>query len=124
MAGPSNPSPTYLKQPETATKKEVTKTTSQPKVAAKAEYPLKLPPILEAEERHAAINSVGISLFPLTNGTNKQFVDSMRVYTPTTIAQYIASELTTMTLVLPPRPADPLPRAPDARSIPTPAIQT
>ncbi|CCU80600.1 EKA-like protein [Blumeria hordei DH14] len=46
----------------------------------------------------------------------------MRVYLRAAIAQYMATGSASTPPVLPPRPANPLPRAPDARSTPTPAI--
>ncbi|CCU83106.1 EKA-like protein [Blumeria hordei DH14] len=46
----------------------------------------------------------------------------MRVYLRAAIAQYMATGQATTPPVLPPRPANPTPRAPDARSIPIPAV--
>ncbi|CCU82802.1 EKA-like protein [Blumeria hordei DH14] len=53
---------------------------------------------------------------------NRLFVDSMGVYLRAAIAQYMATGLASTPHVLPPRPANSLPRAPDARSIQIPAI--
>ncbi|CCU83070.1 EKA-like protein [Blumeria hordei DH14] len=110
------------------------KLTSQPKAAPKADCPPELRPIFEAEQRRvaetapnlalysAAIFGVEATLLPLINGSNRQFVDSMRVYLRAAIAQYMATGPATTPPVLPPRPANPLPRAPDARSIQIPAV--
>ncbi|CCU81012.1 EKA-like protein [Blumeria hordei DH14] len=75
---------------------------SLPKAATKAECPPELRPIVEAERRaaktaanltlcSAAIFGVEATLFPLTNGTNKLFVDSMRVYLRAIFAQCMAT---------------------------------
>ena len=125
IGGPSISPPTASKPLEKAA----------PKAAStKAECPPELRPIVEAEERRAAqaaanlalcsatINSVEATLLPLTNGSNRQFVDSMRVYLRAAIAQYMATGPATMPPVLPPRPADPPLRAPNARSTITPAV--
>ncbi|CCU78197.1 EKA-like protein [Blumeria hordei DH14] len=126
----SKPPPTASKPSENAAPKAASKSTSQPKAATKAECPPELQPIVEAEQRRAAetaanlalcsaaIYGVEATLLPFTNGSNRLFVDSMRVYLRAAIAQYMA----TTPPVLPPRPANPLPRAPDARSTPTPAV--
>ncbi|CCU75356.1 EKA-like protein [Blumeria hordei DH14] len=95
----------------------------------KPDCPPEVRPIVEAEQRRAAetaanlalcpaaISGVEATLLPLTKGSNRLFVDSMRVYLRAAIAQYMATPP-----VLPHRPANPLPRAPDARSIPIPAV--
>ncbi|CCU82336.1 EKA-like protein [Blumeria hordei DH14] len=107
---------------------------SQPKAATKADYPPELRPIVEAEQRRAAktaanlalcfaaISGVEATLLPLTNGSNRPFVDSMRVYLRAAIAQYMATGPASTSPVFPPRPANPLLRAPDARSAPIPAV--
>ncbi|CCU76491.1 EKA-like protein [Blumeria hordei DH14] len=122
--------PTASKPSENAAPIAVPESQSQPKAATKADCPLELRPIVGAKQRHAvetaadlalcfaAISGVEATLLHLTNESNRQFVDSMRVYLRAAIAQYMAS----MPPVLPPRPANPLPRAPDARSIQTPAV--
>ncbi|CCU80372.1 EKA-like protein [Blumeria hordei DH14] len=83
--------PTASKPSENAAVKAVPKLMSQPKAAAKAECPPELRPTVEAEQRRAAetaanlalcstaISGVEATLLPLTNGSNRQFVDSMRV---------------------------------------------
>ncbi|CCU83154.1 EKA-like protein [Blumeria hordei DH14] len=126
--------PTAAKPSENAADRAAPKLTSQPKAATKAECPPEFRPIVEAEQRRAAetaanlaicstaisgveaicstaISGVEATLLPLTNGSIRQFIDSMRVYLRAAIAQYIATPP-----VLPPRPANPIPRAPDARS--------
>ncbi|CCU82762.1 EKA-like protein [Blumeria hordei DH14] len=130
----SKSTPTASKPSANAADKPVPKLTSQPKAATKAECPLELRPIVEAEQRRAAetaanlalcsaaISGVEATLLPLTNGSNRQFVDSMGVYLRAAIAQYMATGSAPMPPVLPPRPANPRPRAPDSRSIPTPAV--
>ncbi|CCU74565.1 EKA-like protein [Blumeria hordei DH14] len=126
--------PTASKPSENAADKVAPKSTSQPKVATKAECRLELRPIVEAEQRRAAetaanlalcsaaISGVEATLLPLTNGSNRQFVDSMRVYLRAAITQYMATGPASTPPVLPPRPANPLPRAPNARSTPIPAV--
>ncbi|CCU82937.1 EKA-like protein [Blumeria hordei DH14] len=131
----SSKSPLTASKPsENAADKVASKSTSQPKAATKAECSLELRPIFETEQRRAtetaanlalcsaAISGVEATLLPLTNGSNRQFVDSMRVYLRAAIAQYMATDQVSMPPVLPPRPANPLPRAPDARSISIPAV--
>ncbi|CCU74744.1 EKA-like protein [Blumeria hordei DH14] len=115
--------PTAPKLSENATPISASNSTSQPKAATKAECPPELRPIFEAEQRRAAaISGVEATLLPLTNGSNRQFVDSMRVYLRAAIAQYMATGPASTPPVLPPRPANPLPRALDARSTPIPAV--
>ncbi|CCU79862.1 EKA-like protein [Blumeria hordei DH14] len=126
--------PTAPKPSENAAPIAVPKLTSQPKAATKAECPPELRPIVEAEQRHAAetaanlalcsaaISGAEATLLSLTNGSNRHFFDSMRVYLCAAIAQYIASGSAPMPPVLPPRPANPFPRAPDATSQTTPAV--
>ncbi|CCU76692.1 EKA-like protein [Blumeria hordei DH14] len=126
--------PTASKPSENAADKAVPKSTSQPKAATKTECPLELRQIVEAEQRRAAetaanlalcsaaISGVEATLLPLTNGSHRQFVDSMRVYLRAAIVQYMATGLALTPPVLPPRLANPLPRAPDAKSIPIPAV--
>ncbi|CCU76002.1 EKA-like protein [Blumeria hordei DH14] len=101
---------------------------SQLKVATKEECPPELQPILEAEERHTAkiVGNLGLysaansgfeaTLLPLIYRSNRQFVDSRSVYLRAIIAQFMASGPTPTSLVLLPRPTNPPPRAPDARS--------
>ncbi|CCU83205.1 EKA-like protein [Blumeria hordei DH14] len=117
-----------------AASKSAPKLTSQPEAATKAECPPELRPIVEAEQRRAAetaanlalcsaaISGVEATLLPLTNGSNRQFVDSMRVYLRAAIAKYMATGPASMPLVLPPHPANPFPKVPDARSTPIPAV--
>ncbi|CCU82456.1 EKA-like protein [Blumeria hordei DH14] len=62
--------------------------------ASKSTLPPELRLIIEAEQRAAAISCVESTLLPLTNGSNRQFLDFMRVYLRATIAQYMASGLT------------------------------
>ncbi|CCU74635.1 EKA-like protein [Blumeria hordei DH14] len=112
----SKPPPTALKPSENAPPKAASKPTPQPVATAKAECSRELQPIIEAEQRRAAISGVEATLLPLTNRSSGQFVDFMRVYLRAAIAQYMATCPTTTPPVLPPRPANPLPRAPDARS--------
>ncbi|CCU74721.1 EKA-like protein [Blumeria hordei DH14] len=126
--------PTASKPSENAADKAAPKSTSQPKSATKTECPPELRPIVEAEQRRAAetaaklvlcsaaISGVEATLLPLTNGSNRQFVDSMRVYLRAAIAQYMATGSAATPPVLPPRPANPIPRAPDARSTTIPAV--
>ena len=125
--------PTPPKLSESAVPIAASKSISQPKAATKAECPPKLRPIVEAEQQRAAktaanlalysatISGVEATLLPLTNGSNRKFVDLMRVYLRATIAQYTATGPAITPPVLPPRPSNPIPRAPDARSttIPT-----
>ncbi|CCU75825.1 EKA-like protein [Blumeria hordei DH14] len=133
--GESSKSPPKASKPsENAADKAAPKSMSQPKAPTKAECPPELRPIVEAEQRRAAetaanlalcstaISGVEATLLPLTNGSNRQFVDSMRVYLRAAIAQYMATGPATTPPVLHPRPANPLPKAPDARSTPTPAV--
>ncbi|CCU76885.1 EKA-like protein [Blumeria hordei DH14] len=122
------PPSTTSKPSENATPKAVSKSTAQPKAATKADCPPKLRPIGEAEKRRAAetaanlalysaaISGVKETLFPLTNGSNRQFVHSMSVYLRATIAQYMATGPASTSPVILTRPANPLARAPDARS--------
>ncbi|CCU82820.1 EKA-like protein [Blumeria hordei DH14] len=126
--------PTASKPSENAADKAAPKSTSQPKASTKAECPPELRPIVEAEQRRTAetaanlalcsapISGVEATLLPLTNESNRQFVDSMRVYLRAAIAQYMATGPAITPPVLPPRLANPLPRAPDARSIQIPAV--
>ncbi|CCU75342.1 avra10-like virulence protein [Blumeria hordei DH14] len=126
--------PTASKPSENAAPISAPKSTSQPKAASKAECPPGLRPVVEAEQRRAAetaanlalcsaaISGVEVTLLPLTNGSNRQFVDSMRVYLRAAIAQYKSTGQASTPPVLPPRPASPLPRAPDARSPFIPAV--
>ncbi|CCU76569.1 EKA-like protein [Blumeria hordei DH14] len=127
--------PTAAKPSENAAPIAASKLTSQPKAATKAECPPEFLPIVEAEPRRAAetaanltlcsaaISDVEATLLPLTNGSNRQFVDSMRVYLRAAIAQYMATGPAATPPVLPPRPANPILRAPDARSTTIPTIQ-
>ncbi|CCU79601.1 EKA-like protein [Blumeria hordei DH14] len=126
--------PTASKPSENAAPKAASKSTSQPKAATKAECPPELRPIIKAKQRRAAetaanlalcsaaISEVEATLLPLTNRSNRQFVDSMRVYLRAAIAQYMATGPATTPPVLSPRPANPNPRAPEARSNTTPAV--
>ncbi|CCU82367.1 EKA-like protein [Blumeria hordei DH14] len=130
----SKPPPTSSIPSENAASKAASKSTSQPKAATKSDCPPERQPIFEAEQRRAAetaanlaLCSVAISgveaiLLPLTNGSNRQFVDSMRAYLRAAIAQYMATGPATTPTVIPPRPANPTPRAPEARSNTTPAV--
>ncbi|CCU80163.1 EKA-like protein [Blumeria hordei DH14] len=130
----SKPPPTEPKPSEKAPPKAAPIKESQPQAATKAECPPELRPIVEAEQRRAAetaanlalcsaaISSVEATLFPLTNGSNRKFVDSMRVYLRAAIAQYMATGPGSTPSVLPPRPANPIPRAPDPRSQTIPAV--
>ena len=133
--GESSKSPPAPSKPsEKAAPKAASNKESQPQAANTTECPPELRSILQAEKRRAAqaaanlalcsaaISGVEASLVPLTNGSNRQYVDSMRVYLHAAIAQYMASGQASMPPVLPPRPANPIPRAPDARSIPTPTV--
>ncbi|CCU74189.1 EKA-like protein [Blumeria hordei DH14] len=127
--------PTASKPSKNAAPISAPKSTSQPKAASKAECPPELRPIVEAEQRRAAetaanlalcfaaISGVEATLLPLTNESNRQFVDSMRVYLRAAIAQYMATGPAITPPVLPPRLANPLPRAPDVRSTPIPPFQ-
>ena len=129
----SRPLLTISKPSENAAPIAASKSTSQPKAATKAECPLELRPIVEAEQRRAAeiaanlalcsaaISGVEATLLPLTNGSNRQFVDSMKVYLRAAIAQYMATGPASTPPILP-RPANPTPRAPDVRSIQIPAV--
>ncbi|CCU77259.1 EKA-like protein [Blumeria hordei DH14] len=126
--------PTASKPSENAAPISVPKSTSQPKAASKAECSPELRPIVKAKQRRAAktaanlalcsaaISGVKATLLPLTNRSNRQFVDSMRVYLRAAISQYMATGPAITPPVLPPRLANPLPRAPDARSIQIPAV--
>nr|ABH03482.1 AVRk1 [Blumeria hordei]ABH03484.1 AVRk1 [Blumeria hordei] len=126
--------PTASKRSENAAPISAPKLMSQLKAATKAECPPELRPIVEAIQQRAAktaanlalcsaaISGVEATLLPLTNGSNRPFVDSMRVYLRAAIAQYIATVPASTPPVLPPRLANPLPRAPDARSIQIPAV--
>ncbi|CCU74820.1 EKA-like protein [Blumeria hordei DH14] len=130
----SKPPPTTQIPSENAAPKVASKSTSQPKAATKAECRPELRPIVEAEQRRAAetaanmalysaaISGVEATLLPLTNGSNSQFVDSMRVYLRAAIAQYMAMSPASTPPVFPPRPANPTPRALEARSNTTPAV--
>ncbi|CCU81803.1 EKA-like protein [Blumeria hordei DH14] len=109
---PKSP-PTASKPSENAAPISAPKSTSQPKAASKAEYPPELRPIVEAEQRRAAetaanlalcsaaISGVEATLLPLTNGSNRQFVDSMRVYLRAAIAKYLTTGPATTPPVLP-----------------------
>ncbi|CCU83142.1 EKA-like protein [Blumeria hordei DH14] len=88
----------------------------------RTDCPPELQPIVEAKQRRAAIFGVEANLLPLTNVSNRLFVDSMKVYVRAAIAQHMATGQATMPPVISPRPANPFPRAPDARSIPIPAV--
>ncbi|CCU82528.1 EKA-like protein [Blumeria hordei DH14] len=126
--------PTAPKLSENAAPIAASKSTSQPIAATKAECPPELRPIFEAEQRRAAetaanlalcfaaISGVEATLLPLTNRSNRQFVDSMRVYLRAAVAQYMATGSASTPPVLPPRPVNPTPRAPEARSNTTPAV--
>ncbi|CCU76794.1 EKA-like protein [Blumeria hordei DH14] len=126
--------PTVSKPSENAASKSAPKLTLQPKAATKAECPPELRPIIEAKQPRAAktaanlalcsaaISGIEATLLPLTNGSNRQFIDLMRVYLRAAIAQYMAMGPASTPSVLPPRPANPLPRAPNTRSTPTPAV--
>ncbi|CCU76306.1 EKA-like protein [Blumeria hordei DH14] len=133
--GESSKSPPTASEPsENAADKAVPKTTSPPKAATKAECPPELRPIVEAEQRRAAetaanlalcsaaISGVEATLLHLTNGSNRQFVDSMRVYLRAAIAQYMATGPATAPPLPSPRPANQTPRAPEARSNATPVV--
>ncbi|CCU75243.1 EKA-like protein [Blumeria hordei DH14] len=86
------------------------------KTATKADCPPELRPIVEAGQRcaaetaanlalySAAISGVEATIFPLTNGSNRQFLDSMRVYLRAAIAQYMATGPASTPPVLPRRP--------------------
>ena len=79
----SKPPPTTSKPSENAAPIAASTSTSQPKAATKAECPLELRPIVEAEQRRAAeiaanlalcsaaISGVEVTLLPLTNGSNR-----------------------------------------------------
>ncbi|CCU75437.1 EKA-like protein [Blumeria hordei DH14] len=111
----SKSSPTTSKPSENAASKSAPKLSSQPKAATKAECPPELRPIFEAEQRRAAetaanlalcsaaISGVNATLLSLTNGSNRQFVESMRVYLRAAIAQYMATGPAPTPPVLPPR---------------------
>ncbi|CCU76048.1 EKA-like protein [Blumeria hordei DH14] len=126
--------PTASKPSENAADKAAPKSTSQPKATTKAECPPELRPIVEAEQRRAAetaanlalctaaISGVEATLLSLTNGSNRQFVDSMRVYLRAAIVQYMATGPASTPSVLPPRPANPTPKAPEAKRYTTPAV--
>ncbi|CCU76923.1 EKA-like protein [Blumeria hordei DH14] len=126
--------PTAPKLSENAASIAASNSTSQPIAVTKAECPPELQPIFEAEQRRAAetaanlalcsatISGVKATLLPLANGSNRLFVDSMRVYLRAAIAQYMATGQATTPPVLPPRPANPIPRAPDARSTTIPTV--
>ncbi|CCU78825.1 EKA-like protein [Blumeria hordei DH14] len=75
---------------------------SQPQVAIKAIYAPGLRPIVKAERRaaktaanlalcSAAVSGVEAILRSLNNGSNRQFVDFMKVYLRAAIAQYVAT---------------------------------
>ncbi|CCU78149.1 EKA-like protein [Blumeria hordei DH14] len=114
--GESSKSPLATsKQSENAASKSAPKLTSQPKAATKAES-------ANLALCSAAISGFEATLLPLTNGSNRQFVDSMRVYLRAAIAQYMATGPASTPPDLPLRPANPFPKAPDARSTPTPAV--
>ena len=110
----SNSPPTKPKPSKKAVPKAASKIESQPQAATKAECPLELRPILEAEEQRttetaanlalcpAAIFGVEATLLSLTNGSNRPFVDSLRVYLRGTIAQYMAMGSASTPPVLPP----------------------
>ncbi|CCU75148.1 EKA-like protein [Blumeria hordei DH14] len=110
------------------------KLTSQPKAATKTKCHPELRSIVEAEQRRAAetaanlaffsaaIYGVEATLLPLTNGSSRQFVDSMRVYLRAAIAQCMATGPAATPPVLHPHPANPIPRAPDARSTTIPTV--
>ncbi|KAI0997131.1 hypothetical protein K3495_g11058 [Podosphaera aphanis] len=78
--------------------------------------PHELRAYLEAEERRAtqtasnialctaAIIGVENALSPLSNGQNKQFIDSMKVYLRAAIAQYMSTGPGSTVPTLPPRP--------------------
>ncbi|CCU83177.1 EKA-like protein [Blumeria hordei DH14] len=98
--GESSKSPqTAPKLLENAAPKAASKSTLQPKSATKAECPPKLQPIFDAKQRRAtktaanlafcsaAISGVKATLLPLTNGSYRQFVDSMIVYLCAAIAK-------------------------------------
>ncbi|CCU83037.1 EKA-like protein [Blumeria hordei DH14] len=121
--------PTASKPSENAVDKAAPDLPSQPKATTKAECPLEFRPIVEAEQRRAAetaanlahcsaaISGIEATLLTLTNGSNRQFVDPMRVYLRAKIVQYMV----TTPPVLPPCPTSPIQRAPNARSTPIPA---
>ncbi|CCU83035.1 putative effector related to avrK1 and avra10 (EKA) [Blumeria hordei DH14] len=104
------------------------------KLPRKQSVPPELQPNIEAEQRlavetpanlalrSAAFSRVEATLLPLTNRSNRQFVDSMRAYLRAAIAQYMATGPASRPPVLPTRPANPFPKAPNARSTPTPAV--
>ncbi|KAI1001380.1 hypothetical protein K3495_g6817 [Podosphaera aphanis] len=81
-------------------------------------HPPELLPLLEAEKRRAAelatnlqiataaMKGVGNALFPLVNGQNRTFVDSMRVYHRAAIAQFTSNGLGASAPIQPARPAN------------------
>ncbi|CCU82329.1 EKA-like protein [Blumeria hordei DH14] len=129
----SKPPPTAPKSSESAAPKAAPVKESQPQATTKAESPPELCRVVEAQQRRAAetaanlalcstaISGVEATLLPTTNRSNRQFLDSMRFYLRAAIAQYMSTGQVSTPPVLPPRPANPIPRAPDARSTPIPA---
>ncbi|CCU81963.1 EKA-like protein [Blumeria hordei DH14] len=95
--------PTASNPSENAVDKAAPKVTSQPKAATKADCPPELRPNVEAEQQRAAetaanlalcsaaISGIEATLLPLTNGSSRQFSDSMEVYLHAAIAQYMAT---------------------------------
>ncbi|CCU78397.1 EKA-like protein [Blumeria hordei DH14] len=128
------PPPTASKPSECAAPNAASKSRSQPKATTKADGSPELRPIVEAEQRRAtetaanlalcsaATSGIEVTLLYLTNASNRQFLDSMKVYLRAAIAKYMAIGSVTMPPVLPPRPANPPPRAPDARNLIIPAV--
>ncbi|CCU82055.1 hypothetical protein BGHDH14_bgh02422 [Blumeria hordei DH14] len=128
------PHPTASNPLEKAAQNATLMKESQPQAATNADCPPELRPIIEAEQRRAAETAANLALcsaaspgveatlLSLTNGSNRIFVDSMRVYLCAAIAQYMTSGLASMPPVLSPRPANPILRAPDARSTLIPAV--
>ncbi|CCU76080.1 EKA-like protein [Blumeria hordei DH14] len=96
--------PTASKPSEKAAPNAASLKESLHKAATKTDYPPELRPIVEAEQRRAAETAANLALCSAA------------------IAQYMAAGPTTTPLVLSLRPTNPPPRAPDARSIPIPAI--
>lgn len=101
--------------------------------ACKATYPPELLAVVEAEERRAAqkiahikicstaINSVELSLSPLSTGEHKNFVDSIKVYLRAAIAQFVYSgpgvqQIQPSPPSLPSRPVPPILTVPHQRT--------
>ncbi|KAI0991435.1 hypothetical protein K3495_g16752, partial [Podosphaera aphanis] len=103
-------------------RKEISGTTGSSQPASSLQkktntIPPELRAQVEAEERRAvqiasnlslctaAINGVEDALTPLSNGQNKEYIDSMRIYLRAAIAQFMSTGPGTSVPVLPPRPA-------------------